>query len=922
MRIEIPDLCVVALVGASGSGKSTFARQHFKPTEVLSSDYFRGLISDDETNQIVSAEAFETLYYVANRRLDQGLLTVVDATNVSKEARKEVLHLAREQDCFAVAIVFNLPEAVCQERNARRTDRSVERRVISRQSEQLRRSIRNLKKEGFRYVFVLSSEDEISQVEIVRTTLWSNRKGETGPFDIIGDVHGCYDELCELLDELGYEVDARACTARAPVGQGRKAIFLGDLCDRGPGNVQVLRLVMNMVSTGSAYCIAGNHDNKLLRHLRGAKVTTDHGLQLTIDQLAQESARLADVADGASGGAVGAAAISGGAGGGEHGVSGLAGTATGDPSQADFISEVATFLDSLVSHYVFDDGKLVVAHAGIKERYQGRSSGRVRSFCLYGDTTGEIDEYGLPVRLPWALDYRGKATVVFGHTPTPEVESVNNTFCIDTGCVFGGKLTAFRYPEKQIVQVDARREYYAPVKPLFVKDASHESILNIEDVFGDKHLSTRLRRSIRINMENSAAALEVMSRFSADPNWLIYLPPTMSPSETSSLPDYLEHPTEAFDYYRNRSVNQVVCEQKHMGSRAVIIVCKDTDTVKRRFLASSGGGSSSSSSGGGGGSSSGSGSGSLGIIYTRTGRHFFDDHHTEQAILARLQAVLADSGFWQDFDTDWVCLDAELMPWSAKAQQLLVEQYSSVGRAGRNALSSALTAIEQAVSLLPERELIPMNEARETADMTELALRYQQRLDALTLYTEAYRRYCWDVNSLDDYRIAAFHIMATEGRVWCDESHLWQMQTIARYTADRDPIFVATNHLLVDLHDPSSVDAAVQWWTELTDAGGEGMVVKPFDFIAFSGNELLQPAIKCRGREYLRIIYGPEYLLADNLKRLKRRSLARKRNLALGEFALGVESLERFVREEPLYRVHECVFAVLAMESEPIDPRL
>ncbi|MDR1070012.1 MAG: polynucleotide kinase-phosphatase [Gracilibacteraceae bacterium] len=849
MRIEIPEIAVVALVGASGSGKSAFARRYFKQTEVLSSDYFRALISDDENNQKVSAQAFETLYYVAAKRLELGFLTVIDATNVQKEARASVLRLAKEQNCQAAAIVLDLPAQTCRERNEKRSDRNFGGHVVTRQSEQLRRSLKHLAKEGFRCVYVLKTEEEIDSVEIVRKPLWNNKKDETGPFDMIGDIHGCYDELCALLDKLGYEVNREDCAAVPP--EGRKAIFLGDLCDRGPENVAVLRLVMNMTRSGAAYCVAGNHDVKLLRKLRGAGGQLTHGLDKTIAQL--------------------------------------------ETQNGEFIADVKTFLDSLISHYVLDGGKLVAAHAGLKEKYQGRASGRVREFCLYGDTTGETDEYGLPVRLPWANEYRGKAAVVYGHTPTPDVEAINNTFCIDTGCVFGGKLTAFRYPEKEIVQVGAAREYYPPAKPFPGKPLPDDDILTVADVLERRYLATRLRRSVKIDPENSAAALEVMSRFAADPHWLIYLPPTMSPCETSKLPDYLEYPTEAFDYYKTRGVGRVVCEQKHMGSRAVIVLCRDEETAIRRFQADGG---------------------AAGIIYTRTGRRFFEDDVTESALLERLRAALTASGFWRDLHTDWVCLDTELMPWSAKAQKLLEEQYAPVGLAGRRGLASATDAINKAAAALGH------SADAQKQDLDALLQRCGERAEALDLYTEAYRRYCWDVKSLDDYRIAPFHILAAEGGAWCGENHLRHMEIITKYITGTDPIFMATDHMLIDLLDENSVAAGVKWWEDLTAAGGEGMVVKPYDFIASKGSELLQPAVKCRGREYLRIIYGPEYMLADNLARLKKRSLAKKRNLALNEFALGVESLERFARHEPLYRVHECVFGVLAMESEPVDPRL
>jgi protein phosphatase len=854
MRIEIPELCVVALVGVSSSGKSTFAKTHFKSTEVLSSDYFRALVSDDENNQAVTPHAFDALYYVANKRLELGLLTVIDATNVQAHARKQVLRLAKEQNCLAVAIVLDIPEKIIRERNEKRPDRNLGGNIIARQTSQLRQSIRQLQREGFRYVHILPGEEEIANVEIVRTPLWNNKKDVVSPFDIIGDIHGCYDELCELLIKLGYEIDTENFTANHP--ENRKVIFLGDLCDRGPKNIEVLRLAMNMVQAG-AFCVAGNHDAKLLKKLKGANVQLTHGLDKTVEQL--------------------------------------------EAQDGEFIERVKNFLDGLISHYIFDGGRLVVSHAGIKEKYQGRSSGYVRQFCLYGETTGETDEYGFPVRLPWANEYRGKALVVYGHIPSPEAQVLNNTACIDTGCVFGGNLSAYRYPEKEIVQVKAKQVYYASVKPFLDKTSANDDMLNIDDVLGQKFLNTRLRRSIKINAENSCAALELMSRFAADPHWLIYLPPTMSPCETSALDGYLEYPNEAFGYYKTHGVGKVVCEQKHMGSRAVIVLCKDRETAIKRLGVSDN---------------------SFGIIYTRTGRHFFDDTETENEILKRLQNVLSSSSFWNDFNTDWVCIDAELMPWSAKAQALLKEQYAPVGRAGRNGLAMAANAIRNAAKALGEKRTDAQLQGEESVDLNQLLEKYTKREEALSLYTDAYRRYCWEVNSIEDYRIAPFHILATEGKTWNTENHISHIENIAKYMTGSDLIFIATNHLVVDLLDENSVAAGVKWWEELTGSGGEGMVVKPFDFIASKGAEILQPAVKCRGREYLRIIYGPEYLLAGNLERLKKRSLGKKRNLALNEFALGMESLERFTKNEPLYRVHECVFGVLALESEPVDPRL
>lgn len=852
MRIEIPKLCVVAMIGASGSGKSTFAKNHFKQTEVLSSDYFRGLVSDDENDQSVSKAAFDTLYYVAEKRLEANKLVVIDATNVQQSARAGIVELAKKFDVLPVAIVLNTPEAVCIKRNKAREDRQFGDHVIKRHCLDLKKSLRHLKKEGFRYIYVIDNPDE--EIEIIRVPSWTDKSDEHGAFDIIGDIHGCFDELCELLTNMGYTLDFDNLTAVHP--EGRKVIFLGDLCDRGNKITETLKLAINMVKSGNAFCIPGNHDVKLLRYLNGAKVQQTHGLEDSIKQL------------------------------------------EGQPEE--FITELKIFLDSLIGHYVLDDGKLVVAHAGMKEKYQGRSSKRVREFALFGDTTGESDEYGLPVRLDWAAEYRGKAKVVYGHTPTAEVYQINNTFNIDTGCVFGGKLTAYRYPEGEIIHIPARQTYYEPVKPLRAQE-EYTDVLNIADVLEKRFIETELHRGVTIREENAAAAIEIMSRYAADPHWLIYLPPTMSPCETSNLPDMLEHPLEAFAYYQKRGISSVVCEQKHMGSRAVMVICRDAEAAKKRFLIQDE---------------------STGIIYTRTGRHFFDDNTIQDALLDRVRNALTESGFWDEFNTGWVCLDTELMPWSAKAQLLLEQQYAPTGRAGVSGLSGAVEALQKAAALGGKARDVDSAVSGQNVDIQSILERYTERFDLLGKYVEAYRQYCWDVNGIDDYRIAPFHILATDGTVHSDKNHIWHMETIKKYIAHTDPVLMTTNHILVDINDEASIRNGVEWWENLTASGGEGMVVKPYNFISKYKGEILQPAVKCRGREYLRIIYSPEYTMLDKLARLKKRSLSKKRSLAMREFALGMESLTRFVKKEPLYRVHECVFGVLALESEPVDPRL
>ena len=1031
MTIPLPNLCLVALIGPSGAGKSTFGRRHFKPTEVVSSDVCRGLVSDDENSLDASGDAFDVLYAIVAKRLARGLLTVVDATNVREEDRAQLVRVAGEHDVFAVAVVLNTAEGLCHERNRGRPGRDFGPHVVRRQLQQLRRSLRGLEREGFRHVFVLNTPEEVEGATVERVPLWNDKRHEAGPFDVIGDVHGCYDELVSLLTTLGYKVErgmtaatttdavneAPSADATAPLATpaitvtpppGRRAVFVGDLVDRGPDSPSVLRLVMSMVRAGTAFCVPGNHDVKLLRKLRGKDVKLTHGLAETMAQLA------------------------------------------GKPPA--FLREVERFIDGLVSHYVFDGGRLAVAHAGLKQAYVGRSSGRVREFALYGDTTGETDEFGLPGRLNWAADYRGPAAVVYGHTPVPRPDWLNNTLNIDTGCVFGGALTALRWPERQTVSVPARREYAASSRPFLVppvdgavptfgdrsaelnyvvrpgayavvRDAegrvavvrvpvgaflpgggidpgetheqalarefreetgyvvrvgrplgratqlvvgrdgrghekvgtyyeaelgerlgdpteadhalewlapgaavdalSHDAqkwivrqatqparsaqqqnddVLDLADVVGKRVVGTRLHQNVTVREENAIAALEVMSRFAADPRWLVYLPPTMSPVETSAEPGLLEHPAEAFAYFRAMGVGRVVCQEKHMGSRAVVVVGRDAAAVARRF----GVGPDEAAAGG--------------VVLTRTGRRFFDDRQPdsrqfEAELLGRLRSALSAAGLWDRFATDWFVLDCELMPWSAKAQDLLRDQYAAVGSAARGALAGAVGALRQAA-------------ARHGADpgLDSLVAHYEQRQVRAEQYVAAYGQYCWPVRSVADLRLAPFHLLAAEGEVFVGRDHLWHMATLAEVaaaaTAAGDPTVLATNHRAVDLADEADVAAAVDWWTTLTNGGGEGMVVKPIDFVARGPRGLVQPALKVRGPEYLRIIYGPEYDAPEHLARLRRRAVGAKRSLALREFALGVEALERFVRREPLRRVHECAFGVLAMESEPVDPRL
>jgi len=242
-----------------------------------------------------------------------------------------------------------------------------------------------------------------------------------GPFDIVGDVHGCLRELVALLKAMGYRVKRTGKKFQVTPPAGRTLVFVGDLVDRGPAAPEVLRLVMGMARAGTALCVAGNRDMELVRGLRGRSVRVTRGMARTLEQLAAEP--------------------------------------------KGFRAAVADFLYELPSHMVLDEGRLVIAHAGLKEELQGRTSAAARAFALHGDLTGAKDAAGLPVRRAWAKKYRGKALVAHGHTPVSQPMWLNNTINLDTGCAYGGHLSALRYPERKTLSIPARAIYYQPRRP-------------------------------------------------------------------------------------------------------------------------------------------------------------------------------------------------------------------------------------------------------------------------------------------------------------------------------------------------------------------------------------------------------------------------------------------------------------------------
>ena len=419
--IAVPSPGLVVLVGPAASGKSTLCERSFQPTQIVSSDACRALVADDPADQRVTPAAFELAHAIVEERLRHRRLAVVDATSLEETARGALLSLAARHHLPAVAIALDLPVEECHRLDGQRPERRVGRAVIARHAAAMRRAVTSLPREGFRSVHRVGSARDAAALKIAVVPLACDRAGDRGPFDLIGDLHGCAGELVALLGRLGYRRASERTPFRHP--SGRRAVFVGDLVDRGPRVLETAGLAMEMAACGSALAVPGNHDDELAARLAGdaaEEAAPSPGTAVTLRQLeaAPAAARRA------------------------------------------FVRRFPEFVATLPSHLLLDGERLVVAHAGLPAALHGRESSHVRRLAVYGETTGRLDRYGLPTRMNWAAAYDGRPFVVYGHTPVPKPEAIRNTLNVDTGCVYGGALTALRWPEKEIVSVRAARTYY------------------------------------------------------------------------------------------------------------------------------------------------------------------------------------------------------------------------------------------------------------------------------------------------------------------------------------------------------------------------------------------------------------------------------------------------------------------------------
>ncbi|MFK9094820.1 polynucleotide kinase-phosphatase [Bacillus salipaludis] len=862
-NIHLPFAGIVLLVGPSNSGKTTLlnrltSENSILASEVISSDQFRVLVSDiefinwnqrpkdeadalfDEYSQI-SNEAFEAMDYLIGKRCRLNKLTIIDATHLKEEDRERYIRLGKKYHVPVVAVVFNVVEKELIVRDSLR-DFPRGKNRIKQQYQQFKRTLRSIKKESFHRTYILD-ETDLQALHISRQE--NSLVIDVGNgIDFIGDIHGCYEEFIELLRKLGYMENVEGLFLHP---EGRKILSLGDVMSRGPRSLETLQFFKKHVATGIAYMIDSNHGWKIARWLDGRKVNLAHGDERVEEEFVEYESRF------------------------------------GNEAANRLKEELKDLLLAAKSHFIIkkNDVRLAVAvHAGIRDHYIGKQSQRISDFCRYGDAEG-LDENGKPRRKDWTIDHKSSELIIWGHDPKPQPLLVNNTLNIDQGVVFGGRLTAYRYPEKQFVSVEAKQDYAnVPDNPLKEWERKRLVPPNLGKFVNGFSVLTEQLGEVSVYKDGAKSALDDLSHFTLPLEEIVYLPPTMSPTpKPSKLEGYLEHPLEAFEYYQANGVNSMIVEKKHMGSRGILFLFKNKEVAKEYI-----------------------GRETLGSIYTRTGRAFFQKELEEQ-IVTVLNANL--SAYFEKYNTDFVLLDAEILPWNLKAKDLIMNQYAHVGEMALLDRSKLRAQLQKA-----------FDNGKDVSNWLE---EIDEKLLNIKTFNEVYPKYCWETEGLEGIQIAPFHTLAHSTETFFDKPHTWHMGK-NKELSGLSKLFVETEYRIVN--DESSMNAAIEWWEVMTEDGHEGFVVKPETYVARHKGKLLQPAIKVRGRKYLHIIYGIDYLQQENLARLKQRNTSKKQRSAMKEFALGVEAVNRFVRGESIERYHECVLGVLAFEADPIDPRL
>jgi polynucleotide kinase-phosphatase len=863
-KILLPHAGIVLMMGPSSSGKTTLLKRLVEEevllaSEVVSSDQFRLMLSDkafmdwknhpkeeadvlyDEYQQI-SKLAFEALDYMVARRCELNKLTIIDATHLQSADRLRFVQLARKQHVPIAVIAIEATESeLLMWDEVREHPRGKKR--IRQQQQVFKRQVKYLKKEGYSAQYILQAE-ELGNITFERKSDRFILDVANG-LDVIGDIHGCFDEFLELLTKLGYEQSDEGLYIHP---EGRKIVSVGDIMSRGPKSLASMEFFYQHIQAGLAYMIDSNHGWKIARWLDGRKVKMQHGDEELVAEFDRFEAE------------------------------------NGAEQTNECKDAYRQMLLQAPSHYVIRNNGTdiaVVVHAGIKDKFIGKHSKSISDFCRYGDVQG-IDASGKPIRKDWFHQHHSKQLIIWGHDPKPQPIFVQNTVNIDQGVVFGGHLTAFRFPERDFVMVPAKQDYAKVAdNPLQKWEEMRLAPPNLGALIDGYSVLTEVSGEVKIPGKMVKTALDDLSHFTIPLEELVYIPPTMSPTpQVSSLQTYLEHPSEAFSYYRSQDVSEMIVEKKHMGSRGVLLIFQN-DKAAKKYI----------------------GRETKGVIYTRTGRAFFQKPLGDK-VLQLLQEDLQP--YFAKHQTEFVLLDAEILPWNLKAKELIQKQYAHVGE----------------MALLDRTKRMEyLQAARDNGAAVDTWIEEtKEQLQHTATFRESFQQYIWETEGLEGIEIAPFHILAHSGKTFFDKTHLWHMDR-SKELSEHSSLIVETAYRVIK--DEQSEQEAIAWWEEITRDGHEGFVVKPLQFLERNqkGN-LVQPAIKVRGASYLHIIYGMDYLDQANLARLKQRNTSKKQRKAIREFALGIEGIKRFVNRQSLGRIHECVLGTLAMEADAVDPRL
>lgn len=834
---RIPDPALIVISGGNRDARQEVTQRLFaKEERMFVDDLYQWIpeIKNPGANS-VDTDLEEVFLSIIRLRLKRNRMTVIDIEGRSRSFRSELVRLGKRYHLEPVWIVL------CSEGNP--------------PAENFERTCRQ---EGFREVWFADVE-QTQKLEVVRTkspTLFLNWKG---PFDIIGDVHGCFEELLSLLKELGYSWEGDPWNPEAGLklqtASRRFPVFVGDLVDRGPYPKETLKLVMHLCRTGQAGAVPGNHDEKIARALSGVQFRKRD----------EDFARTLKLA-----------------------------SADGD----EFMEAVAEWIHSMPSHMVLDEGKLVVAHAGSKRSHHGRNSKSIREFCLYGATTGKTDELGLPERLNWAAEYDGSAWVIYGHTPVSAPRWENRTVNIDTGCAYGGYLTALRYPEMETVSEPSRKEYavskrYLPLnhvlrrklasqeKPLssvenhenaaiaggfFVGGKKYQSW---EDFIGLEEVDAGRRGVIALRGEKVRAAIDWLKANHWSEDIEGFVPPSVVAAEANSTSSELECPSSVFRYLKNNRSTMAVCSSWIPGPISIVKLKRESSNGVKRG-----------------------------------------------SILERLEKALSNSGFWE----------------RSSANQALFEMVID-DRAGRGRQKSSERKLKDwvqesqalaEVGMFDTRAILErLNRAMEHGnDLVALTARYQKTRERLVRFSH------WADSVLDSSNpsvcIHQMRLLATDQEVVLEQDHDRQ-EFLLGYDSlrEKDPkLFLERRIHRVILEDAVAMEQAIEQWKQETAGGAWGWQICPFEGAPAGKRGWIQPAIQCRGIEALQRLYGLDFVQDEQFETTRRRCIAARRTQAAKEWALAFEWLKRWKNGDPVWRLHECLVGILAVKAEPTDPRL